>query len=328
MKKCCFIIPYFGHFNNYFPLFLKSCGYNKDFNWLIITDDVTEYNYPENVKVIYKSFSETVSFMQSKFSCSCNILRLYKLCDLKPMYGYIFEDYLNEYKFWGYCDTDTVMGNLGKFLTDDFLSKYDKIFCLGHMTIYKNTPDNNRVFMSEYKGTKLYEKVLKNPLNCWFDEEYHDENNINRIFLSNGKKVYTNDFSLNFNIKYSRFIRVKYVGFSAENDGHGYLDEKYRKALYLWDHGNIYRLFMCGGKLVREDFLYLHLQKRDMQLDKSLIDKDIFKVVPNRFLPLEVDEVTVENFAQVKKTYCCNQYYKICILPKLKKIQYVLFHQK
>lgn len=39
MNKCCFVIPYFGKFNNYFPLYLKSCTCNNDFNWLIITDD-------------------------------------------------------------------------------------------------------------------------------------------------------------------------------------------------------------------------------------------------------------------------------------------------
>ena len=37
MKKCIFIIPYFGKFNEYFTLFLKSCKNNKEFNWLILT---------------------------------------------------------------------------------------------------------------------------------------------------------------------------------------------------------------------------------------------------------------------------------------------------
>ena len=35
--KAIFIIPYFGHFNNYFQLFLNSCAYNRDFDWLIFT---------------------------------------------------------------------------------------------------------------------------------------------------------------------------------------------------------------------------------------------------------------------------------------------------
>ena len=52
MKKCCFIIPYFGNFPNYFQQFLNSCKTNQDYDWLIITDNVENYNYPKNVKKI------------------------------------------------------------------------------------------------------------------------------------------------------------------------------------------------------------------------------------------------------------------------------------
>ena len=51
-KKICFIIPYFGNFKNYFQLFLNSCRLNSDINWLIITDNKDEYDYPKNVKRI------------------------------------------------------------------------------------------------------------------------------------------------------------------------------------------------------------------------------------------------------------------------------------
>ena len=56
MKKCIIILPYFGKFNNYFNLFLKSCEKNPDFSWLIFTDDKSKYNYPENVRVEYMKF--------------------------------------------------------------------------------------------------------------------------------------------------------------------------------------------------------------------------------------------------------------------------------
>ena len=36
MKKGVLILPYFGKFNNYFPLFLKSCGYNPSYDFLIL----------------------------------------------------------------------------------------------------------------------------------------------------------------------------------------------------------------------------------------------------------------------------------------------------
>ncbi len=320
MRKCCFVIPYFGRFNNYFPLFLKSCGYNKDFNWLIITDDRTEYSYPENVRVVYTTFSRLRELVDEKFGFHTALERPYKLCDLKPMYGFIFEEELRGYVAWGHCDLDTIMGDLGSFITDEMLSGYDKLFCLGHMTIYRNTEENNRVFMSDYKGVPLFKTVLQNPKNSWFDEEYLDDNNINRIFHAQGKRVYEKDLSLNFNIKYSRFIRTVFVGRQAENDGHGYRDEKFRPALYLWEHGQVCRFYMKHHKLVGEDFMYLHLQKRSMRVDRSVCGREVFKIVPNRFLPLEVDDVTAENFSKIRKTYFCSQYYKICIAPKIKSL--------
>ena len=57
-KKICFIIPYFGNFKNYFQLFLNSCRLNSDINWLIITDNKDEYDYPKNVKRIELGFND------------------------------------------------------------------------------------------------------------------------------------------------------------------------------------------------------------------------------------------------------------------------------
>ena len=51
MKKIVFICPYFGKLPEYIDVWLKSCEYNKDIDWILITDDKTDYNYPTNVKV-------------------------------------------------------------------------------------------------------------------------------------------------------------------------------------------------------------------------------------------------------------------------------------
>ena len=90
MKKVVFIIPYFGKFNNYFQLFLESCRCNKDCNWIIFTDDNSNYDFPENVKKIEMNLSELHKLIEKKLSHSINIKSAYKLCDFKPLYGYIF----------------------------------------------------------------------------------------------------------------------------------------------------------------------------------------------------------------------------------------------
>lgn len=320
MKKCCFIIPYFGRFNEYFPLFLKSCAYNKDFNWLIFTDDKTKYDYPENVKVVYQSFVYTLSLIKSKFNCVCNITKPYKLCDLKPMYGYIFEDYLSDYEFWGYCDVDTIMGNLSYFLPIEKLRKYDKLFCLGHMTIFRNTQENNYLFMKGPISEDFYKEVLSTDKIFAFDEisGRRPNENIHHIFKKAGKKLYEEDLSLNVNIRYPFFVRIKYCGFNG-NIGI-FRSEKFKKAIYIWDNGNLYRLYKNNtDKLKREDFLYIHLQRRSMSGSEDCLNFCKFQIAANKFLPLEVIDINCKNFRKIRKLFWCDQYFKVVIYPGLKK---------
>ncbi len=304
MKKLCFIIPYFGTLPNYFSLFLKTCEANPDFNWIVFTDDKSQYQYPQNVLKIFMDFEECKLLICQKFNCKINIIKPYKLCDLKPMYGYIFSEYIKEYEYWGYCDTDTIIGNLGTTLTNDFLRKYDKLFCLGHMTIFRNTPENNCLFMANIAGKAIYKDVLRNSAICWFDEEWMNDYNINKIFLANGKKVYQEDLSLNIAVASNHFRRIKYVGIKNAPP-YGFEVEKAKDALYIWEKGNLYRLYKENGKLKREDFPYMHLQKRKMRMNPSVLNMERFKIVPDEFLPLEVEHVNLNNFDDIKKYGHC-----------------------
>lgn len=320
MNKCCFIIPYFGRFPQCFPLFLKTCAWNPDFNWLIITDDERVFDYPDNVTVRFMDFRSLREKIQQKFDFSVSLERAYKLCDYRPAYGYIFEEEIKGYEFWGYCDLDVIFGKLNKFITDEILQNYDKIFCLGHMTLFRNDYEINRLFMSEFKGRKLFEEVFTTDKSCNFDEEWTD-NNINQIFLSKKMKVYLNDFSMNPKMTHTKFVRTIYMGAKRFPLSHGYETEDYRDALYVWDNGNVYRLYKQKGELRREDFCYMHFQHRKMKMDDSILKKNIFKIVPNSFLPIEYEYITVDNFNKIKRHILCFHYYDTRILPKLKKIR-------
>ena len=43
MKKCCFIIPYYGKLPNYINVFFKTCEKNPDYEFLIFTNDIKVY---------------------------------------------------------------------------------------------------------------------------------------------------------------------------------------------------------------------------------------------------------------------------------------------
>ena len=57
-EKVCFIVCWLGKLPAYLPIWLKTCGYNKAFDFLLFTDDEISVCCPSNVKVI--SFSKEI----------------------------------------------------------------------------------------------------------------------------------------------------------------------------------------------------------------------------------------------------------------------------
>ena len=101
MKKIALIVPYFGKFNNYFPLFLISCKNNPNIDWIVFTDDKSKYPFPKNVKVHYTTFEQIRTRIQNIFDFTISLSTPYKLCDYRPAYGEVFAEELSEYDIWG-----------------------------------------------------------------------------------------------------------------------------------------------------------------------------------------------------------------------------------
>lgn len=283
MKKCIFILPYFGKFNNYFDLFLKSCSQNQGYEWLIFTDDRSNHNYPSNVNVVYTTFEELKQNFKDRLNINISLPKPYKLCDFKPTYGYVFSKYIKDYAYWGHCDCDLIFGNLEHMLTPLLEEGYDKLFAAGHLTIYKNNPENNMRFMETYKGRELYKEFLTTPEICWFDEDWRLDN-IHSIFLESKASVYTKSLAFNPSGKYSLFVQRAY-----NPEKRKYQDIKYKNAIYIWEHGNLYQI-VSGSlpeQLERKEYLYMHFQHREMTMDERVLNKNCFQIVPNKFILLK-----------------------------------------
>lgn len=84
MNLLAFIIPYFGKLPKEMEYFLLSVKYNPSYNWIIITDDLSDYQYPDNVRVIHSTFSEVVRLIQSKFDFPISIHRRKSFVILNP----------------------------------------------------------------------------------------------------------------------------------------------------------------------------------------------------------------------------------------------------
>lgn len=275
--KIGFIIPYFGKMPNYFNLFLKSCEYNQDYTWIILTDDTTEYIYPKNVKKISMSFDKCREIIQSKFDFKISLKKPKKLCDYKCAYGYIFSEYLKEFDFWGHCDMDIIFGDLNSFITHEMLIKYDKLFPLGHLALYRNNEVINKIFMKKINGIDRYKEVFTNENMCSFDE--WSKNNINEIFLKEKIPTYLQSNCADIGAFNCSFINsifdAKLVKWEIDD---------IRNSLFKWKNGKIIRIWNCNGEKFQREYSYIHLQKRNMyNLIKDIQCKE-FYIVPNKFI--------------------------------------------
>lgn len=281
MKSVCLIIPYFGKFPTFFDCFLSSCRYNPTIDWLIITDNKIA-DKPENVIVRNMDFSEFCNIVQTKFDFKIAIENPYKLCDFRPAYGYILEEYINNYDFWGYCDMDLIFGNIRKFLPDNVFNEYSKILTCGHLSIYKNDYDINRWFMTlpPIAAKYSYENVLSSPLSYAFDEFGGKKSwgGMVRMMKNAGINIFNDmDFDDIRQTQYSFYSRRPIKG-----KNYTLAELSKMPSYYSFNEGRLMRHIKTNEGIVSEESLYVHFQKRNMIMEKGL-DIDRYIIVPNKF---------------------------------------------
>ena len=313
-NKVLFIIPYFGKFKNYFQLFLNSCRYNSDYNWLILTDNREKFDYPKNVNVVYMDFKTLKEKFQEKFPFKIALEHPYKLCDYKPTYGYLLNEYLEGYDFWGYCDTDLIFGDLRKFITDDILNAYDKVGVLGHLTLIRNSKRTNEAFMLPLSKVDRYKQVFTTNINQSFDEEF--DRSINNIFDEYGLKIFDKLEEANVYTKSSNFKLTK-----LEDNHKEYRVEPRRKAFFLYEKGNLNRYILKNGKMRKKEYSYLHMQARKMKINISQ-QSDVFKIIPNSFDNVEKYPIsTPRDFTHVKLKHFNLHYFTLRTMNLIDKIK-------
>lgn len=164
-NNICVLVVYFGVWPEYFGLFLNSCRKNKSIDFIFISD-CGENELIENAgNCFYFDFSlnEVSILVSEKVGLEVNICSPYKLCDFKPAYGLIFEDYLSGYNYWGWCDIDLIFGDIKPFL--ECLYLYDcwhvrKNWASGSFSLMRNKSEITKLFMqsSDWKKVFLDEK--------------------------------------------------------------------------------------------------------------------------------------------------------------------------
>lgn len=281
MYKLALIIPYFGKFNNYFEFWRTSAEHNPSVDFLIFTDQHIKSS--QNIKVVQStitSINELIRTKLEKYLHSVKELTLvnrggvipYKLCDFKPLYGLIFEDYLKDYDYWGHCDVDLIFGDIRQFLTDDVLSQHKRILSRGHFSLYRNEPDCNLFFLrSKNYDERMpdYRKVYSNLRPYAFDEW----SGLSRIWKEQcPEQLYNEIIFDDINCLHKDFLSCQ----KRE------MDSGRSHFLFAYDHGTLLRYYLEGSHLCSEPTMYVHFQKRSMNL--ATADKEQYLIVPNKFI--------------------------------------------
>ena len=170
MKTYAVIIPYYGCWPVYFPLFLKGVECNPQLKVILITD-LPMPKLPENVTLLKQPLQELKRRAEEVLQVPICLERPFKLCDLKPMYGLIFQEELAGVDYWGHGDVDLIFGNLDIVVQPLMEQEYDvisfdKYWLSGPFCLYRNTEKCNNLF----RRSPDWERVLQISRCVAFDE--------------------------------------------------------------------------------------------------------------------------------------------------------------
>ncbi len=278
-KRIVIIVIYFGNLNRYgyFKQYLKSCEENSYVDWLLFCDDKTKYSYPSNFHIHYLTFNDIKDIIQSKYNFQIVLDSPYKLCDFKPAYGEIFEDYITHYDYWGYSDIDLIWGNISAFLTDELLESYEQLFTRGHLTIMANNSRMRELYRDK-NGYEKYKKVFACCEHRAFDED-HSSGGYRDIVKRSTVKIYDPIIfaDISKNNKFSLF------GFELAQKELTQSEKYKKKSVFLKNIKGLYRFYIQKEEVQKEEYLYLHMQKRKLynKLNENVSN---YIVAPNYIL--------------------------------------------
>jgi hypothetical protein len=167
----CLVVCYLGRPPGWIEYYLKSCASNPTIEFLIFSDYDDFPEVPPNVRLVRFTGGEFNRLASWKLGLDISLSHARKLCDFKPLYGHLFEEYLAGFDYWGYTDLDVIYGDLRSSLTAARFSEYDVFtarqeFLVGHFTLFRNT----EMLRKLYEQSRDFRKTLAVPQVLCFDE--------------------------------------------------------------------------------------------------------------------------------------------------------------
>lgn len=296
MKNSILLIhPYFGKFPNLFDFWLYSCVQNPTVNFLIVTDQNLVSPSP-NIIVVRSDLNSIKEKAEKVLKFPVVLDKPYKLCDYRPIYHLIFAEYVQKFDFWGYCDSDMILGDIRSFLTDDILDRYDYILGMGHMHLQRT---NDSKYENVWKTSNCrwhlggYKYVFSHPENLWFDELPHGVSA--RYYEMYPEKIWTGFFSegrcfesCDCHMKY-KFIDT-YNTLSVYPNSMYFADvdrfpfwkrekgEDMYRLVYIRKNNKLYKVGIDeSGRIFQKEILYAHFYKRHLRICTKNTDSYIIR---------------------------------------------------
>ena len=242
---------FFGRLPTYFNLWLYSCSRNQNIDWILITDQFVPNSVNVvNLHVIRMTLEDLNRFFSDALGIVTNIVNPYKICDFRPAFSYFLKLLPSRYEFWGHCDIDMYFGRLSEFISANILARYDKIFSVGHLTLYRNCCAANEMFMRGH-GAQSWRKILHVSEHLGFDEHI----GVNEIWrLHNGRTYIDETIILDVDPHIARFESVL-------------RKLNYRSQIFYINDDGVFQAFRHGSEICIREFMYIHFQKRQLTLN-------------------------------------------------------------
>ena len=260
MYSIAHILAYFldgkGHWPEYIDWFMASAKANSTIDFFIFTDDhsLEKWEDTPNINIVYMTYAECVERIHKKVGY-VNMKKTRKLCDIKPVYGKVFSEWIEGYDFWAFGDCDLILGNLRKVYTDEFLDKYDWFQVLGNLEIIRNTDEVKDYYLLErpdWSRNKdfTWASIVHNERETGFDEWI----GVPMIVRENGKRIF--------------WTRENFANIYQEHKGYtkmidNTVQENTLFQYWRWENGAIYHVDKLTGR--KKERLYIHFSNRKIK---------------------------------------------------------------
>ena len=168
--KALLIIPYFGQFGPWFGLYLHSLARQRTIDLLLLSDTEPP-PLPDNARRVEMTFERLRELANARLPLPVRLERMRNICDLRPAYGIVFEEFTRGYEYWAFGDEDVLYGDVDKMLAPHLDGNVDLVVPArngksGHLTIIRNRRRTNELAL----GDPAYKGVLVSREHWAYDE--------------------------------------------------------------------------------------------------------------------------------------------------------------